>query len=403
MPSPAPTCLMAHKLSMMSSLLYCSIYSGEPVSMDYDLIVVGSGSVGSAAGYYATKAGLNVLMIDSAMPPHQSGSHHGETRLIRHAYGEGVRYVPMVLRAQQLWDELAELSAEKIFHRCGVINIAPEGSEFIENVKASAIKFNLQTENLSAEQIKQKWPQINISEKYCGVFEPDSGYLQCEKAVSAYIRLAREAGCAQLFNCPVESIHYEGDIAVVTTHEGQYRAPKLALTAGTWIKKLLPALPITPMRKVFSWHHADGRFSEENAFPGFTMKTLAGDQFYGFPAVKDALKLGKHNGGQSIDTPEQRTSFGSVKEDGTEVFSFLREFLPGVGVCLEGKVCTYDMTADEDFIIDQLPQHTNTLVISGLSGHGFKFASVLGEIVTQFSQNESIAFDLTPFSLSRFN
>ncbi len=371
--------------------------------MEYDLIVIGSGSVGSAAGYYATRAGLKVLMIDSAMPPHTEGSHHGETRIIRHAYGEGARYVPMLLRAQQLWDELAETSGEKIFHRSGVINIGPEGSEFIANVKNSSAEYALNTVAMSAGQIRAKWPLISISDDYCGVFEPDSGFLQSEMAIGAYIRLAREAGCAQLFKCPVESIEYDAEGAIVTTHEGTYRAPKIALTAGTWVKKLIPELPVTPVRKVFAWHHADGRYSEENHFPAFTFETLQGDQFYGFPSIKDGLKLGKHNGGQPINSPEQRKPFGAVQADGTEVFNFLRHHLPGVGVCLRGSACTYDVTADEDFIIDTLPDHKNTLVITGLSGHGFKFASVLGEIIADFGRNLPAAFNLQLFILSRFS
>lgn len=218
------------------------------------------------------------------------------------------------------------MTGEEIFRSCGVINIGPQGSEFIANVKSSATEFNLNTQSLSAEQIRHKWPQLNVSDDYSGVFEPDSGYLYCEKAISGYIRLAREAGCAQLFNCPVDSIRYEGDTAVVVTKEGEYRSPKLALTAGTWVKTFLPSLPMTPVRKVFAWHQADGRFSEENNFPAFTVETTAGDQFYGFPAVKDSLKLGKHNGGQPIDSPQQRTPFGSVAEDGREVFDSCASF-----------------------------------------------------------------------------
>ncbi len=111
--------------------------------MIYDLIVVGSGSVGAAAGYYATQAGLSVLMIDSAHPPHHQGAHHGESRLIRHAYGEGERYVPLVLRAQTLWDELEQQAGERIMHRCGVLNLAPVQSEFIQNVVSSAQTWQL--------------------------------------------------------------------------------------------------------------------------------------------------------------------------------------------------------------------------------------------------------------------
>src|SRR5690606_21103669 len=114
--------------------------------MKYDLIIIGSGSVGSAAGYYATQAGLKVLMIDAHHPPHSDASHHGDTRLIRHAYGEGERYVPLVLRAQPLWDELATLPEERIFDRTGILNLGPASSAFLATVEHSAKQFNLEVE-----------------------------------------------------------------------------------------------------------------------------------------------------------------------------------------------------------------------------------------------------------------
>jgi N-methyl-L-tryptophan oxidase len=370
--------------------------------MVYDLIVVGSGSVGAAAGWYATQAGLKVLMIDRAHPPHSEGSHHGESRLIRHAYGEGARYVPMVLRAQQLWDELETAYGERIMHRSGIINLAPETSEFIRNVSQSAQAFSLNVETLSGEQVMARWPQITVPDGYTGIFEPQSGYLKSEVAVRQLIRLAREAGCAQLFNCGVDALEERDGLQHVHTADGTYSGRKLLLSAGTWVKTLLPELPIAPVRKVFAWHQADGRYSENNKFPAFTCEMPDGSHFYGFPADNNALKIGRHDGGQRISAPEERKPFGSVKEDGSELFSFIRHFLPGVGVCLRGEACTYDNTVDEDFIIDTLPGSPDRLIISGLSGHGFKFASVLGEIAAGFAQGKNTEFDLSPFSLSRF-
>lgn len=370
--------------------------------MIYDLIVVGSGSVGAAAGWYATQAGLNVLMIDSAHPPHDQGSHHGESRLIRHAYGEGERYVPMVLRAQQLWDELEKQAGEKIMHRCGVLNLAPDTSEFIQNVIDSARQYDLPVEQMTPEAVMQRWPHINVPENYVGVFEKQSGFLKSEVAVGHWIRLAQEAGCGQLFNCPVYSVTRVGELQHVETADGLYQGRKVLFSAGTWVTKLLPELPVTPVRKIFAWHQADTRFSESNHFPAFTMQMPNGDHYYGFPADNNALKVGKHNGGQVINSPEQRKPFGALIEDGSECFGFLRQFLPGTGVCLHGKSCTYDNTVDEDFIIDTQPGDPDRLIISGLSGHGFKFASVLGEIAADFAQNKPSAFNLAPFSLSRF-
>jgi len=220
--------------------------------------------------------------------------------------------------------------------------------------------------------------------------------------VRSWVQLAEQAGCAQLFNCPVSAIGREGDLQQVTTSDGVFRARKLLISAGTWVSQLVDNLPVTPVRKVFAWYQADGRYSENNQFPGFTVEMPDGSHFYGFPADNNALKVGRHDGGQPMQTPADRKPFGSIAADGNEAFSFLRQFLPGVGVCLHGEACSYDNTPDEDFIIDTLPGEPDRLIITGLSGHGFKFASVLGELASEFAQNKPFSFDLTPFSLSRF-
>lgn len=370
--------------------------------MVYDFIIVGSGSVGAAAGFYATRAGQKVLMVDSAHPPHQQGSHHGDTRLIRHAYGKGTQYVPLLLRAQALWDELERLSGRRIMHRSGVISLGPEHSTFINEIKASSDAYHLDVKWFTATEVQQNWPQFVLPDNYVAAWEPQAGFLRTEMAIQSLVELAKQAGCAQLFNCPVESIENDNGLQKINTPEGAFLGKKLLLSCGTWAKYLQPELPITPVRKVFAWHQADGRYSENNQFPAFTARMPDGSQYYGFPADNNALKLGRHDGGQLIDQPEQRKPFGSVPTDGTETFDFLRRVLPGIGGCLHGEACTYDMSPDHHFIIDQLPGDPNRMIISGLSGHGFKFASVLGEIAAQFAQNIPLSFDLSSFSLSRF-
>lgn len=370
--------------------------------MKYDLIIIGSGSVGAATGYYATRAGLNVLMIDSHLPPHQQGSHHGDTRLIRHAYGEGEKYVPLVLRAQQLWDQLAHESGEAVFERTGVINLGPADSEFLANVAHSAKQWDLAVEKLDAPSLMARWPEITVPEDYIGLFEADSGVLRSELAVKTWISLAQQAGCAQLFNCPVTALRHDPEGVTIETAEGEFVGKKVLISAGTWVRQLIPTLPVQPVRKVFAWFQADGRYSSKNHFPAFTGEMPNGDQYYGFPAEDNALKIGRHNGGQLIDEARQRTPFGNEAGDGSECFGFLRQFLPGIGGCLYGASCTYDNSPDEDFIIDTLLEHPDTLIITGLSGHGFKFAPVLGEIASEFAQGKRSDFDLTPFSLSRF-
>ena len=264
--------------------------------MKYDLIIIGSGSVGAAAGYYATRAGLNVLMTDAHMPPHQHGSHHGDTRLIRHAYGEGEKYVPLVLRAQMLWDELSRHNEDDpIFVRSGVINLGPADSAFLANVAHSAEQWQLNVEKLDAQGIMARWPEIRVPDNYIGLFETDSGFLRSKLAIKTWIQLAKEAGCAQLFNCPVTAIRHDDDGVTIETADGEYQAKKAIVCAGTWVKDLLPELPVQPVRKVFAWYQADGRYSVKNKFPAFTGELPNGDQYYGFPAENDAFKIGKHN------------------------------------------------------------------------------------------------------------
>lgn len=370
--------------------------------MQYDLIIIGSGSVGAAAGYYARRAGLNVLMTDAHQPPHQEGSHHGSSRLIRHAYGEGEKYVPLVLRAQQLWDELAEISGEAVFERTGVINLGPASSAFLANVAASARAFQLEVEELDAQAVMQRWPEIRLPmtigrfsnplPAYCAANWPSKpgSVWRGKQAARSYSTVRSRLFITMLTGSP--SIPSTVNIMVKNCWSAP--APGSPACFGP---------PIQPVRKVFAWYQADGRYSSKNHFPAFTGELPNGDQYYGFPAEDNELKIGKHNGGQPISTPQERVAFGAVASDGSESFPFLRNVLPGIGGCLHGASCTYDNTVDEDFIIDTLPGRPDTLLITGLSGHGFKFAPVLGEIASQFAQGEASSFNLAPFSLARFN
>lgn len=370
--------------------------------MIYDLIIAGSGSAGAAAGYYASRAGLNVLMIDAHHPPHKQGAHHGTSRLIRYAYGEGEKYVPLLLRSKALWQEFEQTAGVKLLHPCGVLNAGPRGSGFMENIRTSAQRWSLNTETLTAKQVQQRWPEITLPEHFCAVYEQDAGYLSAESAIEHWIRLAREQGCGQLFNCPVTAIGRQDGLQKVTTAEGEYFGRKLLVSSGSTVQTLLPGLPVTLIRKVFSWFQADGRYSENNHFPGFSIELDDGSQYYGFPAQDNALKAGRHDGGQPLSLNQPRPPFGSIARDGSECFAFLRQCLSGVGGCLYGESCSYDMSPDEDFIIDTLPDTPDCLVITGLSGHGFKFSPVLGEIACHFATQGQLPDSVKPFSLQRF-
>lgn len=370
--------------------------------MIYDVIIVGSGSVGAAAGCYATINNLNVLMIDAHHPPHQQGSHHGKTRLIRYAYAEGDQYVPLLQRSKVLWEALEKTAATTLFRRSGVLSLAPKASPLVPQLLDSAKMWSIDVEELSAEEIMQRWETFVIPSDYHGVLDKEAGYLYSEKAVEQWIRLAQEQGCAQLFNCPVESISHYDDLYRVKTADGDYTARKIIVTAGSWAKKLLPELPIAPVRKVVAWFQSDGRFSHHTHFPAFTAQLADGSQYYGFPAEDDQLKVARHDGGQPLNEATECLPFGQFPSDGSECFSFLKQFLPGQSACLFGQACSYDNSPDGHFIIDYLDEDKTGLVISGLSGHGFKCTPALGEIASQFAMGNDVDTIISPFRLSRF-
>ena len=366
----------------------------------YDVAVIGCGSVGSAVGYYASLSGASVIEFDRDLPPHQHGTHHGETRIIRHAYAEGEKYVPLLLKAQTLWNELAQLTNLPIFSQCGMVNIAPKHSVFLKNVLKSAQTYNLETVFYTAQELKKRWQAWQFDEDYAAVFEPQAGYLYSENIVKTYIEQAKKHHVEQVFNCEVQRIEQIESGVKITTQNQTYYAKQVVVCAGTWVKQLLPTLPIQPVRKVFEWFEVKNSIlQEKNGFPAFAIQLKDHSTYYGFPANQKTIKIGRHDGGEPMQTSEEQ--FAYSQSDAQAVTPLLKQHLLGVGQCHYGASCSYDMSPDEDFIIDWIGK--NIQVVTGLSGHGFKFVSVLGWLLAERALGKEVEFDLSSFSLDRFN
>ena len=372
--------------------------------MIYDVIIIGAGSMGMATGYYLAKAGKNVLMIDALNPPHEEGSHHGETRIIRFAYGEGASYVPFVKRAGELWRELEALSNESLFLQTGVVNVGEPSHSFIKNVKASAELYDLALEQYSADKAMKKWPGLFVPENFVACYEPTAGVLRVEACIHAYKKLAMEAGAALHTNEKVQSIQ-AGSIVKVQAENNIYESKQLIVTAGAWITELLQTMgipiPVTPTRKTFAWFEADEQLYGENVFPAYCFE-LEDSTYYGFPSIDGVgLKLGRHDGGEAINPNDPLRPFD--EQDSIDLLNFIQQFMPQHGALNYGKTCKYSMTPDEDFIIDFLPEHQNIIVAAGFSGHGFKFSSAVGEVLTELILNGQSKQDLSLFKIDRFN
>jgi len=375
--------------------------------MHYDVIVIGAGSVGMVAGYYLAKSGKNVLLIDAFDPPHQSGCHHGETRIIRYAYGEGAEYVPLVLEAKKLWEDLAEASGKKIFMQTGVLNVGKPDSDFIRSTISSANDYALPLEVMEAEAIQQRWPGLTIPEYFTGCFEPTSGVLACEEAIKAYRELAERHGATLLPNSKVSDIEVEEHEVTVKTAEVTCQANALIVSAGAWsnevLKRLDLELPLTPVRKTFAWFDADEEQYNHQLFPAFSFDTDAG-MYYGFPSINQAgVKLGRHDGGESIDPNQSIQPFGEKLEDQTDLTQFLHQYFPNVHELNYGKTCMYTQTPDEKFIIDLHPSCSHVAIAAGFSGHGFKFSSAVGKALSDLLISGKANVDLSPFAINRFN
>ncbi|WP_102706836.1 N-methyl-L-tryptophan oxidase [Terribacillus saccharophilus] len=372
--------------------------------MLYDIIILGAGSMGMSAGYHLAKEGRKVLMLDSYHPPHDHGSHHGETRIIRHAYGEGEAYVPFALRARELWKDLEQKLGRDIFIETGVLNCGPESSPFIQNVLKSGERYDLHVEELTSNQMKKRWTGLTIPADYMGAYEKDAGYLRTDPILNGYADLAVSHGAVLAGGQRVEEVEIKKSNVEVKTKDGIHRGKKLIVTAGAWGAEILSQLglqlPITVTRKTFAWLHADATFHEDK-FPCFSFDTDIGT-YYGFPDINGTgLKIGRHDTGLSIHPDQKGAPFHDG--DAEELQSFLSRFMgSGTFLLREGKTCMYSMTPDEDFIIDYHPEHPEVMYALGFSGHGFKFASAVGETLSEMAMEKELTVDMKPFRISRF-
>ncbi|WP_400162458.1 N-methyl-L-tryptophan oxidase [Brevibacillus sp. TJ4] len=371
----------------------------------YDVIVIGAGSMGMAAGAFLARQNADVLLIDAFDPPHTNGSHHGDTRMIRHAYGEGKKYVPLVLRAQKLWHELEEETGSRLFERTGVLGLGNAESAFLQEEIASAKEFSLPLEVLSADEIRRRWPGIHVSDEMIGAFEPDSGLLYSEACIRAYRDVALRHGAELLTHTRADAIDCHADSVTVRTTKGEFHAARLIVTAGAWTGTLFPelSLPVRPFRKTAVWYEADESQYGLGKLPSYFMD-LPGQRFYGFPSIAGSgLKVGSHDAGKDVDPDQVDRRFGAEPDDEGELAGIVERFFPGVSRRVKkGQVCLVTWTPDHDFIIDRHPEHAHVLLLSACSAHGFKFASAIGEIAMQMALFGNSQMDMSAFSLRRF-
>lgn len=370
-----------------------------------DVIVIGVGGMGSAACFELARRGLRVLGLEQFPLVHELGSSHGQTRIIRTAYYEHPNYVPLLRRAFARWYELERLRGVHLLTECGCLSLGKPDSEVVAGVRQAAAQHHLPIEVLSADLLRRRYPQFQFGDEYIGVLEQQAGFLYVEDCVRAHIDAARFNGAEIHAEEPVlEWKAYDNGVTVTSARE-TYHAAKLVLTAGPWAGKLLAqyGAPLRVMRQTLLWFStADDRQFQRDRFPIYIAE-VPGGHFYGLPAIDSAgHKVARHYGAVELTSPDE-IDREARPDDEIPVRAFLREHLPLVnGPLRRAQTCIYTLSPDRHFIIDLHPEHKNVALAAGFSGHGFKFASVVGEILADLVEGGRTDHPIDMFRFDRF-
>lgn len=368
----------------------------------FDVVVVGLGAMGSAALYHLARRNVRVLGIERFKPGHEHGSSHGQTRLIRLGYFEHPSYVPLLRRAYQLWRELEAEAAQRLLHITGIIEIGPPDGIVVAGTLAASRTHGLSHEVLAAAEAMRRFPAFCLPDDYIAVLQSDGGYLAVETAIRTHLALARAAGAELRTNETALTIAPHASGVRINTDRAVIEAGAAIVSVGPWTKTLLPDLPV-PLRvtrQVMAWFapRAPTQFSR---FPVFLLESRHGIH-YGFPLLENGMKVAKHYHRDETVQPDASNQMVST-DDEAVIRAALAEHLPDAnGSLLSAKTCLYTMTPDGDFVIDRLPDCPNILVASPCSGHGFKFAGVVGEVLADLATTGATAHDISRFRLARF-
>jgi sarcosine oxidase len=370
----------------------------------YDAVVVGMGGMGGAAAWRLAGRGARVLGLEQFAVGHSEGSSHGHTRIIRQAYYEHPAYVPLVRRAYEGWYELEQRQGEHLLTRCDCLTLGPPGGELVAGVRRSAAEHGLAVEDLTPDEITRRYPAFHPGAGVAGVVEPTAGFLYVDRCVRAQVAEARRLGAVVREDERVTDWRAHAGGVTVRTTRGEYHAAKLVLTAGPWAGALLGrwGAPLRVMRQVVFWLGVrDEALFRRDRFPVFIAETAAG-AFYGVPALDSrGLKVARHYGEAELPGPEA-VGREVLPGDEAPVRAFTREYLPDAdGPRLDASVCRYTLTPDRHFVIDAHPEVAGVVVAAGFSGHGFKFAPVVGEVLAELALDGRTRWPVELFRVGR--
>ncbi|MBI1210750.1 MAG: N-methyl-L-tryptophan oxidase [Alphaproteobacteria bacterium] len=371
----------------------------------YDVIVVGVGAMGSAACWRLAQRGLRVLGLERFTIPNRMGSSHGVNRIIRLAYFEDPAYVPLLLRAYELWRDTEREAGKQLLHITRALDVGRADGRLVSGALESCRTHNLDHEVLDAAETMRRFPAHNIPSDFVALVEPQGGFVACEAAVTSQAKLARRAG-ADIHECEamIEWTATANGVRVRTEHE-TYEAGNLILSSGAWVGEHVSELrgKAVPERQALGWFETKRpELFTPAAFPVSILETEDGGHPYQFPEWGvPGFKIGLYhhmNEHGAADTLARETS----AKDEALLRGIVERYFPAAsGKILDLQTCLFTNTRDEHFVVDVLPATPQVVVASPCSGHGFKFASVMGEVLADLATGKRPRFDLSLFALSR--
>ena len=369
----------------------------------YDIAVIGLGAMGSAAVFQLARRGKRVVGIEQFERGHARGSSHGESRAIRLGYFEHPSYVPLARAAYEGWYELERLTGETVLTKTGVLEMGKPGSVIVDGSREASEMHGLAHEVLDAAEVARRYPQFTLPRDYSAVWQPDGGFVRPELANRLHLELAERAGATLLENRKVRAIEPGGSSVSIVLEGGAIEAGSVIVAAGAWIGDLVPELrpKLTVTRQVLCWFEP---LRAEAVAPGTLPVFIvdgAGDIAYGFPNVGSGFKCASHHDSGTWGHADMaRQEAGPADEK--RMRDFLEAYLPDAAGPLRAmQTCMYTKTPDEDFVLDLHPSDPRIVVASPCSGHGFKFASVIGGVLADLATEGATPHDISRFRMDR--
>ena len=375
------------------------------MSQEFDCIVIGVGGMGSSTLYNLAKRGRRVLGLEQFDIPHAEGSSHGVNRIIRLAYYEHPSYVPLLRRAYELWSEIESVTGEQLLYKTGSIDTAPSGHEVFEGSLESCLLHDIPHRVLNHAQINEQFPGYQLPPGHMGLLQEDGGFVLSERSIVAYANAAMSAGAEIHAREVVTGWESDQGGVRVFTDRSEYTAERLVITAGAWTSGMIPILEdlAVPERQVLAWlQPLDGSLYTPEVFPVFNAYFDEG-RYYGFPVFGiPGFKVGRYHHLEEVIDPDSEIKTVTGEDEAVLRSAVERYFPKANGTTMTLKTCMFTNTPDEHFIVDLLPGNTQVAVAAGFSGHGFKFASVIGEILADLAITGETEHNIDLLKIDRF-